>query len=41
MRGVAARRAGLAAGIALREHVRRVRPDWPTERDRTKTSPTT
>jgi hypothetical protein len=26
--------AGLDAGRVLREHVRRVRPDWPTERDR-------
>ena len=26
--------AGLEAGGVLREHARRVRPDWPTERDR-------
>jgi len=26
--------AGFAAGQALREHARRVRPDWPTSRDR-------
>ena len=26
--------AGLEAGRWLREHARRVRPDWPTERDR-------
>jgi hypothetical protein len=26
--------SGLAAAQALREHARRVRPDWPTVRDR-------
>ena len=26
--------AGLQAAQALREHVRKVRPDWPTARDR-------
>jgi len=26
--------AGVAAASALWQHVRRVRPDWPTERDR-------
>ena len=27
-------KSGLEAARALREHVRRVRPDWPTARDR-------
>ncbi len=27
-------RSGLEAGRALREYARRVRPDWPTARDR-------
>lgn len=27
-------RSGLEAGRILREHARRVRPDWPTKRDR-------
>jgi hypothetical protein len=26
--------AGFAAGQALREHARKVRPNWPTKRDR-------